>query len=296
MKLNQSFLLFSRYRDNERAARPTTPTITTAPRSTAEKSATINVTVNPKSISTVGAISAVPTKSVAPKVSKKIDMGAALNFGRTELGINSPTHRNTHAEEDLFGTADVLASSSAAVADKNDLLDDIFKTCSSTGDAAVPAAQVDDDEFFNPRDDENQEFGDFASAFGTTAAATPAATALPSAVPVTANVVPAKKDEFADFSSAFTAAPNPTPAATNNAEILFGAVPLANPLASNPISSSGVGADLLSDLDGLSLGAPIPNGECLLFSFFTLFAVGELAGSINCSLLLSSSITPIETF
>lgn len=206
-------------------------------------------------------------KSVAPKVSKKIDMGAALNFGRNELGINSPTHRNTHAEEDLFGTVDVLASSSAAVADKNDLLDDIFKTCSSTSDAAAPAAQVDDDEFFNPRDDENQEFGDFASAFGSTAA-------LPSAVPATVNIVPAKKDEFADFSSAFTAAPNPTPAATNNAEILFGAVPLANPLASNPISSSGGGADLLSDLDGLSLGASIPSGEYLLFSFPVIYSWG----------------------
>lgn len=222
------------------------------------------MTVNPKSISTVGAAtSTVPTKSAAPKVTKKIDMGAAVNFGRNELGINSPTHRNTHAEEDLFGTADEPASmtTSTVAAAKTDLLDDIFKTCSTTGSdivASPPVAQavVDDDDFFNPREEESQEFGDFASAFGSTAGAATAA-ALPSQPPV----VPVKKDEFADFGSAFTGAPNPTPAPGNNAEILF-----SNPIASMPISS---GADLLSDLDGLSLGAPIPSGECL--SFFRIF-------------------------
>lgn len=197
-------------------------------------------------------------------------MGAALNFGRSELGINSPTHRNTHAEEDLFGTADVLASSSApttAAAGQNDLLDDIFKTCSPTGDPAVPGAQIDDDDFFNPRDEESQEFGNFASAFGTESGAVTALPSQSAVVPVAATVPPAKRDEFADFSSAFTSAPNPTPSVASNAEILFGAVPpLSNPIASNPISGGG-GADLLSDLDGLSLGTPIPSGECFASSF-----------------------------
>lgn len=186
-------------------------------------------------------------------------MGAALNFGRTELGIHSPTHRNTHAEEDLFGTADVVARSSvsttAAVA-KNDLLDDIFKTCSTTGDAAAPVDQVDDDDFFNPRDEESQEFGDFASAFGSTggAAASTGLPSQPSVVPIVANVSSAKKDGFADFGAAFTSAPNPSPVGGNTAaENLF-----SNPIASNPINS---GADLLSDLDTLTLSAPIPSGE-----------------------------------
>lgn len=192
-------------------------------------------------------------------------MGAAVNFGRTELGINSPTHRNTHAEEDLFGTADVVTSAptttTTVAAAKADLLDDIFRTCSTTGEAAAPAAQGDDDDFFNPREEESQEFGDFASAFGaTTGVATTNAPPLqPPVVPFAANVAPAKKDEFADFTSAFTSAPNPTPAAASNADILF-----SNPIASNPISSGG--ADLLSDLDGLSLGAPIPSGECFRYS------------------------------
>lgn len=263
-QIKQFAFSFSRYRDNERTARSTTPTITVAPRTAtpSEKSGTINVTVNPKSISTIGVASAVPTKSVAPKVTKKIDMGAALNFGRSELGINSPTHRNTHAEEDLFGIADVVASSSAsttAVASGNDLLEDVFKTCSPTGDLAAPNAQIDDDDFFNPRDEESQEFGDFASAFGSTAAA--AVTAIPPQPCVVPVASSARKDEFADFSSAFTSAPNPTISGGGNADILFAAVaPPSNPVASNPISS---GADLLSDLDGLSMGAPIPSGKCL---------------------------------
>lgn len=178
------------------------------------------------------------------------------------MGINSPTHRNTHAEEDLFGIADVVASSSAStttVGGGNDLLEDVFKTCSPTGDPVAPNAQIDDDDFFNPRDEESQEFGDFASAFGSTAGA--AATALPPQLSVVPNAAPAKKDEFADFGSAFTSAPNPTTSVGGNADILFAAAaPLSNPIASNPITSS---ADLLSDLDGLSLGAPIQSGKCL---------------------------------
>lgn len=192
-------------------------------------------------------------------------MGAALNFGRAELGINSPTHRNTHAEEDLFGTADVVSTtvaSTPAAAGQNELLYDIFQTCSS-----APTA---DDDFFNPRDEESHEFGDFASAFGTTTATATAPVAPhPSAVPLAAP----KKDEFADFSSAFTSAPNPNPVVVEgNTDILFGAVsPVSNPIASNPISSGGGGADLLSDLDGLSLGAPISSGEC--FFVFLLFEI-----------------------
>lgn len=212
-------------------------------------------------------------------------MGAALNFGRSELGINSPTHRNTHAEEDLFGIADVVASSSAsttAVGGGNDLLEDVFKTCSPTGDPVASNAQVDDDDFFNPRDEESQEFGDFASAFGSTAGA--AATALPPqpiSVPVGAL---AKKDEFADFGSAFTSAPNPTISAVGNADILFAsAPPLSNPIASNSISS---GADLLSDLDGLNLGAPIPSGKCHPLIFRILFAFTSTKSSVTVSIFL----------
>lgn len=193
-------------------------------------------------------------------------MGAASTFGRSELGINSPTHRNTHAEEDLFGVADDISVPTTTAASKNDLLDDdIFKTCASTGDAPTSITDIEGDDFFNPRGEENHEFGDFASAFGATAIPVEAPQPIPTLSQST--VASTKKDEFADFSSAFTSAPLPvTVASGNDADMLFGSVaPLSNPIASNSISSSssgvGGGADLLSDLDGLSLGAPIPCGE-----------------------------------
>lgn len=194
------------------------------------------------------------------KTSKKIDMGAASTFGRDELGINSPTHRNTHAEEDLFGTGN---------ANKADLLDDIFKTCPTSGDSLTETASAIAvaDEFFNPRADDANEFGDFASAFGG-AASTVTTPAVTSAAPSTTSPpIPldkasdSKSCDFADF-SAFDGTQSASNTTQDSADLLFSmnaSNSNAQPTASN--SNQKIG-DLLSDLDGLSLNVPVPSGEC----------------------------------
>lgn len=256
-----------RYRDKERT-RPTTPPAPSSLSGRAttplEKKPTINVTVNPKSLVNPAIV---PKAGIPKPTNKKIDMGAASSYGvRTDLGINSPTHRNTHAEEDLFTTDDAPVSAIAVLANQTDLLDDIFKTC-----ATVPTNNKSqgDDDFFNPREDESQEFGDFASAFGNNSAATPVAV---NNVKPAASIA-ADRDEFADFSSAFVP-PAPalnisTNSLNNSNSLLFGANNINQPLFNQSEPSSLVGTstpvtDLLSDLDGLSLGASVPSGKFTL--------------------------------
>lgn len=289
-----NFDCFRRYRDKE----PTTAPVTTTPRATTPsevKKSTINVTVNPKSLSTNALPTSVPKPAI--KVTKKIDMGAATNFGRDEIGINSPTHRNTHAEEDLFATSNIIETSTATSSNKTDLLDDIFKTCSTTSnpvsDKMLPQSKNDDD-FFNPREDESQEFGDFASAFGTStqttttpiaAASVAAATAV---TPTVASIIaqptqPAeqmiesddtKKNEFADFGSAFTTTTNQTSSNSNDpANLLFAINTTPNAQQTTSNSNQKVG-DLLSDLDGLSLDVSVPTGKFCPHSYY-LFALNS---------------------
>lgn len=262
-QLNKKHTYFSRfcrrYRDKE-SARPKTPVSTTTRSTTpSEKKSTMNVTVNPKSLVTTQPTASNPSSTTAatskPKVSKKIDMGAATNFGRDEIGINSPTHRNTHAEEDLFSSNNIPNDNS------NDLLDDIFKTCHTSANSAIetvgkPTNNVGDD-LFNPRDEETQEFGDFASAFGDTGCSE--ATNDQSAAPATVNE--SVKNEFADF-SAFDSAAQTITSSTDNAASLLFAVNSDSPQTQNVTSNSNqpVG-DLLSDLDGLSLNVSVPSGK-----------------------------------
>lgn len=207
----------------------------------------------------------------APKPSKKIDMGAATNFGRDEIGINSPTHRNTHAEEDLFGSVNI---STTTTADKNDLLDDIFKTCATTnnltetgsGSEPVSIQSKAGDDFFNPRMDETQEFGDFASAFG---ASTQLSELSQPDKLVVDNSNDTKKGDFADFGAAFDATQSPIITDTTNSANLLFAVNIAPTNAQQMTSESNqkVG-DLLSDLDGLTLDVSVPTGK---FSKFVVF-------------------------
>lgn len=231
------------------------------------------MTVNPKSLSTQAA----PISASKPtKISKKIDMGAASNFGRDELGINSPTHRNTHAEEDLFGTSNTVAS---ATTNKTDLLDDLFKTCSTTPNNLVsdPVSsqcnKTGDDDFFNPREDESQEFGDFASAFGTSAQ-TSQKLVVDTGAGGAVIAVEAKKNDFADFNTAFN--PNqPTSNSNDPANLLFviNSTPHAQTTTSNSNQKAG---DLLSDLDGLTLDVSVPTGELYqkMFQYFqTIYIV-----------------------
>lgn len=275
-------LQFSRrYRDKERTESQPTPAATaTTPRATTPsetKKSTINVTVNPKSLSS----NQLSTKS--KNISKKIDMGAATNFGRDELGVNSPTHRNTHAEEDLFATSNITNTSTANKSD----LDDIFKTCSTANNlVSNPVSSLqsnNDDDFFNPRADESQEFGDFASAFGTSSSATTTATVqsttqLPQEHLENNTLVidnnDTKKNEFADFSSAFDSN-HQTSSNTNNdpANLLFAINSTSNAQTTASNSNQKVG-DLLSDLDGLSLNVSVPTGKLITFSkFFAMYFV-----------------------
>lgn len=174
--------------------------------------------------------------TTATRAAKKIDMGAALNYGKaSDLGINSPTHRNTH-NEDLFGDA---PAPSKAAKSSNDIIEDIFSSAGPGDD-------------FDPRAEEaTADFGDFASAFGASQAA-----AVPAPV-VTG---------FADFSAAFSppqsAAPPPVdnflfnPAPTPPTSSLLGSADLfGNSVITNAFTSpaGGTGKDLLSDFGDLSL-------------------------------------------
>lgn len=254
------------------------------------------MTVNPKSLSGGQTSSA---KS-AVKTSKKIDLGAAANFGRDEIGINSPTHRHTHAEEDLFDSLPSTANKA------DDLLDDIFKTCSSN-DSVTTATVVEtsaDDDFFNPRADETNEFGDFASAFGGAAtiitsqpsAAQPvaAATNVPASLSLS-GASDSKNCDFADF-SAFDGSESTNTTTIQDSDNLLFSMNASNsnaqtttlptlPAASNSNQRAG---DLLSDLDGLSLNVPVPIGEWSKRIFFLWLAFNSGFGPKSGIFLFSS--------
>lgn len=188
-------------------------------------------------------------------------MGAATNFGKNDLGINSPTHRNTHAEEDLF-SADSTPSNNNNITKP---MENMFKTCSPS----PTNIKNDNDLDFNPREDEN-EFGDFASAFGSTT--------LKDDVP----------KDFADFGNVFAQPAAPTSNNANNLLLdpspmsMFGQFTSPTNLMTPPSNlyqqqpqPQPSSDDLLSDFGGLSFNAPVSNGEFLLiflvFFFPTFF-------------------------
>ncbi|XP_052891451.1 uncharacterized protein LOC128299505 [Anopheles moucheti] len=198
----------------------------------------INLNIKPTGNSSAGS-----TQRSAQKTTKKIDLGAASGFAKTaatatatssasvdQFGINSPTHRNTHAE-DIVGTGTVSGNK------QQDALDDLFKTC-PTKSSATSDALVDEDDF-NPRAAE--DFGDFESAFGANTGKPVATTA--------------KGDDFADF-AAFGTEPVQqvavSPKVEANADLLFG---LSVGTTTGTSSNGGAQMDILSDLSGLSLGA-----------------------------------------
>lgn len=270
--MNYNYIFFSitysRYRDKEQRTSPTT-TIKSASHSTvaAEKRTGAIAKVQTKQPQGSGAAAA-----AAKVTNKKIDMGAASNFGKKDLGINSPTHRNTHAEEDLFDSPSPPPPSSIMVNNNNrsninntinnnnnNHQDDLFKTCSN---ASSPTTTRTDDFDFNPREDEN-EFGDFASAFGTTTKAN-------------SNLVkPVATSAFADFDVSFDtslAAPTSVPLNANSTSssllfdaappLMFGGMQQQNSLAG---LMSPQQADLLSDFGGLNMNSPALSGKFLVF-------------------------------
>uniref|UniRef100_A0A1L8DF86 Putative equilibrative nucleoside transporter protein n=1 Tax=Nyssomyia neivai TaxID=330878 RepID=A0A1L8DF86_9DIPT len=215
------------------------------------------------------------------KPNKKIDMGAAANFGKnTDLGINSPTHKSTH-DEDLFSP-----NNNTMATKDNDLLDDLFRTCapaqSKGGDSLVSGGEDD----FNPRAEDNQEFGDFASAFGGESAP----------------VAPVKKeDEFADFSAAFLGG-GPPPAQSNANNLLltttpltsnnFGPSPTINMFGSAMPSAAAAAPaqDLLSDFSGLQLNTSPLNDNVLLPSSNTILQP-QNPNAANANAITTSATT-----
>lgn len=213
------------------------------------------------------AVSSPVSKQPSSSTQKKINLGAAANFGKTPsaVGIHSPTHRDTPATNtvDLMGGASPNNNNSKnksnnTSSNNNDLLDDIFKTCAPTPEKTLNSAAVivDDDDDFNPRAGDaapTQEFGDFAAAFGD--AGGPPSTGILPAATTTDN------DEFADFaafqSSSSTALADqlvamPTPA--NDSFDLFNSP--ATPGAAAPTAT-----DLLAGLGDLSIHQSMPMGK-----------------------------------
>lgn len=179
--------LFRRYHDKERSSTPD-QVVTSAP----TFKATDDNSKKPISVkTTVKPLAAATLTTAATRGAKKIDMGAALNYGKaSELGINSPTHRNTH-NEDLFGSEPVVSKTSNS-RNNNDIIEDIFSSATSND-------PIDD---FDPRSTEpTADFGDFASAFGGSEAALPSKPSV---------VAPHATEFAADFSSAFSSPPAST--------------------------------------------------------------------------------------
>ncbi|XP_016983982.2 telomere length regulation protein TEL2 homolog isoform X1 [Drosophila rhopaloa] len=233
------------------------------------KPSSLNMNIRSKTVSSP--VSKQPTSTVAAKPTlpqKKIDLGAAANFGKPApggaAGIHSPTHRDTPTSVDLMGGGSPSPSTSKAnnntQSNNNDLLDDLFKTCSpppaqeqTLNSAAVI---VDDDDDFNPRasDASQQEFGDFAAAFG----GNPAGSAITE--PPSTGLVPAANDEFADFaafqgsttsSSALDGNLLKTATPANDSFDLFNAAPATTAAATTA-------TDLLAGLGDLSIHQSMP--------------------------------------
>lgn len=197
-------------------------------------------------------------------------MGAASTFGKNDLGINSPTHRNTHAEEDLFATDNntTLSSVTNNKSNNNHLSGGtFFETCKTPSPTNIKLDNQNDFEF-NPREDEH-EFGDFESAFGGESIGNIVA---PKSVQSTTT-----KDAFADFGSAFITSPSSSNANSLSNSLLFDSVP--PPSASLPLFGASsnqlnnlMGApqqpaapthDLLSDFGGLNMNTSVFNGKLI---------------------------------
>lgn len=214
-----SFFTHRRYRDKERSSSPSdnNNVVTSPPTFKADDKRPISVKAPVKSSS--AAMGASSTASKPP--SKRIDLGAASNYGKTtELGINSPTHRNTHSE-DLFGSE---ISSSAAKSNNVDIFDaDDFDPRAGEVEAAPTASTGD--------------FGDFESAFGVAAAA-PTKIPLPSS---SSSLQSGTSAFVADFSSAFSSTTSSKPSLDDN--FLFASQP-------NSAAISTGSNDLSADLFG----------------------------------------------
>ncbi|KAH8279005.1 hypothetical protein KR018_012271, partial [Drosophila ironensis] len=254
------------YRYNDRAS--------PAEAATEAKPSSLNMNIRSKAVSSP--VSKQPTSGASKPApsQKKIDLGAAASFGKPApggaAGIHSPTHRDTPASVDLMGGGSPASSAKAnnnTQSNSNDLLDDLFKTCSPTPQKQSEktlnsaAVIVDDDDDFNPRagDAGQQDFGDFASAFGGSGAG------AASSEPPSAGLVAASNDEFADFtafqgstttSSGLDGNLLATATPANDSFDLFNAAPPAAATATGATTAT----DLLAGLGDLSIHQSMPMG------------------------------------
>lgn len=272
MKIN----FYRRYRDKERSNSPNNENVvTSAPTFKADDKKPISVKAPPVSKS-IGSVTAQSTRTTK----KGIDMGAASNYGKNnDLGINSPTHRNSH-NEDLFGNGSTNSSNTKST---SNVIEDIFSESNDdfdprAGEAAVVVANT----------SSGGDFGDFESAFGNSSTVVPTAQKLP------VTTKPIVDTGFADFSSAFTSlAPTQQQSASaittlDNDNFLFSAQPTStqnNSTNNNLLSADLFGnsvltsafttspqasnnKDLLSDFGDLTLN-PTAQGES--FYYYSIF-------------------------
>ncbi|XP_015597202.1 telomere length regulation protein TEL2 homolog isoform X2 [Cephus cinctus] len=181
--------------------------------------------VSKTSQSSTPSANASPARTV--RTIKKVDLGAATNYGKEQSNNSSPTKQGN-----------LMSSPVKQQKSKNDILNDIFD---SQNENNTPG-KADNDDDFNPRannytpiqsQNANADFGDFASAFNNPATKTND-----------------NSDEFADFTSAFNAGvtisnPPATQLQAPQAQIsLMGAtIPnIGNPMAGNLTNPLIVGA------------------------------------------------------
>lgn len=256
------------YRYNDRAS----------PAEVAVESKPTNLNMNIRSKAVSSPVSKQPTSagtSKQPPPQKKINLGAAANFGKTPnaAGIHSPTHRDTPTTNsvDLMGGGSPSNNNnkSNTPINNNDLLDDLFKTCSTSPVQQSPnvektlnsaAVIIDDDDDFNPRAADaapTQEFGDFATAFGS------------GSLPPSTGILPApNNDEFADF-DAFQSSSAATVSSTSvlDGNLLTTATPandafdLFNTATPAATATATTATDLLAGLGDLSIHQSMPMGE-----------------------------------
>ena len=279
------------YRYNDRAS--------PADIATEVKPSSINMNIRPKSgssSSSSGPVTKQP-QNKQPVGNKKIDMGAAANFGKQSVpsnaaGIHSPTHRDTPGEtnNDLIGYSPInnntmgISShesniSNTTTANNNNGIDGLFKTCSPTKSEKTlnSAAIINDDlDDFNPRAVEQQqnEFGDFASAFGSGGTAEPPSASL-------TGIPSATNDDFADFSAfqgSSTASSGldgnllSTATPSNAAFDLFNSTVAGNTTNATTTNLGATTAtDLLAGLGDLSIHQSMPMGKCHDFVFKITF-------------------------
>lgn len=184
-------------------------------------------------------VSANTSPARAPRTIKKVDLGAAANYGK---------------EQPNNGAQNNSTSSPTKQKSKNEILDDIFDSQYENNTKPV----VEDDDDFNPRattqsspqaQPANADFGDFTSAFGSPTVKTKEG-----------------NDEFADFTSAFSNnAPVPSPPVqTQPPQAQINLMGSTIPNVNNPIADNMNSAMFINTQQASSPTFPtIPTGNTL---------------------------------